>query len=1029
MKVALPALVPLLIGAQVAPEARLLDRFDTIAAWQASASDGVASGVEGTAGALRLSYDFAQVSGYAVARRMLAIDWPENFLLTLRVRGTGGVNDLQIKFTDPDGSNVWWVQRRNFRPMGEWQTLRIRPRDVEFAWGPTTDKALRRTAAVEMVMVRGRDGGSGTLEVDDLRLEPLGPGVPPPPPVASDPRLIDRRVETTAALPATIDLGIRREIGGLTLRWGEQPATAYRVEASEDGRSWRKVRELTHGDGGEDLLPLPGTETRYLRISGDRPAALAEVAVMPREWSVTPNATITALARTARRGTYPRCFTEQSYWTLVGSDGGVVSGLINEDGAIEVAKGGFSLEPFIVDGDRTFGWADVQAHQRLEDGYLPLPHVEWAGPGWRLDTALVADQAQPRLLARYRLANTGAEPRTLTLAVAVRPFQVNPPAQFLSQQGGVSPIAAIDWNGRALSVTDVPALPGDPAITRQIVPLTVPDKVAARPFDHGALARAAADDGGAATTDPAGLASATMSWTVTLAPGQVLDVPMAIGDAPADRGAFDAAVSATAAYWRRTLGGVSLSVPAEKQAIADTIRTALAHVLMSRDGPALKPGTRSYDRSWIRDGAMMSDTLLRLGRPEPARAFADWYGTKLFANGKVPCCVDTRGPDPVPENDSQGQYIHLVTQLYRYTGDRAALLRDWPRLDAARRYMNAQRLSERTSANLVPERRMLYGLLPPSISHEGYSAKAQYSLWDDFWGLAGYKAAADAAAALGRPEVAEIAHQRDEFAADIHAAIGAAARYWRIDFIPGATSLGDFDATSTTMAFDPAGEQARLDPGLLSNTFARQVERVIGRTASGADWKEYTPYELRNVSALVRLGQRDQANRLLDAYMADRRPAAWNGWAEVIGRDPREIRFIGDMPHAWVATDFIRSALDLFAYEEADAGRILLAGGTTREWLAGPGVALKGLRTRWGSLDMTARLQGNALEMEIGGNARPPGGMAVTWPLAGTPGAATVDGRHVPVTGRVLLLPSGARHIRWLQEPEALQDESARPHG
>ncbi|WP_175578858.1 discoidin domain-containing protein [Croceibacterium ferulae] len=995
----------------------LLDGFDRPGAWGASGSDGVAAEVGDADGALTLRYDFGQVSGYAVARRALPIQWPDNFLLTVRVRGTGGLNDLQIKFTDADGSNVWWVQRPDFRPTGDWQTLRLRPRDVEFAWGPTDDKRLRSTQAVEIVVVRGRDGGEGMLEVDDLRLEALPPAGPPPEPTASEPAVLDGRADTAVSLtrPLVVDLGGRRELGGLALDWApEDFASAYRVEASDDGSEWRLLRAVEGGDGARDLLPLPQTEAAWLRIVTDRPAQLAEIAVLPREWSETPNAIITALAKDAPRGTYPRGFTEQSYWTLAASDGGAVSGVIGEDGAIEVAKGGFSIEPFIIDGEQPVGWAEVESRQGLADGYLPLPHVTWAGQGWTLDTALTADQHSPRLLARYRLTNTGSAPRNLTLALAVRPFQVNPPAQFLSQQGGVSPISGITWDGNRLAVTTPSALTGDPAITRQVVPLVAPQAVAARPFDHGALANPASVDGAPTIDDPAALGSATMRWTVALAPGESFDLPVVLGDeVPEDRAAFDAAIAQTADYWRETLGGVELSVPRDKQPVADTVRTALAHVLMSRDGPALKPGTRSYARSWIRDGAMMGDTLLRLGQPGPVRAFADWYGTKLFDNGKVPCCVDARGPDPVPENDSQGEYIHLVTQLYRYTGDRASLERDWPRLDAARRYMDAQRLSERTAANQIPGRRMLYGLLPPSISHEAYSAKPQYSLWDDFWGLAGYKDAAFAATVLDKPEAAAIAAQRDQFAGDIHAAIHAAVDHWNIDYIPGATSLGDFDATSTTMALDPAGEQARLDPELLDRTFTRQVERVLGRQEPGADWADYTPYELRNVSALVRLRRRDDANALLDSYMADRRPQAWNGWAEVVGRDPREIRFIGDMPHAWVASDYIRAALDLFAYEDIGADRLVLVAGLTPEWLAGDGVRVRGMRTRWGTIDLTARERNGALEMSVAGTAAPPNGLAVPWPFASEPGAALVNGRRAPVRDGLLILPAGATTIRW----------------
>ena len=96
------------------------------------------------------------------------------------------------------------------------------------------------------------------------------------------------------------------------------------------------------------------------------------------------------------------------------------------------------------------------------------------------------------------------------------------------------------------------------------------------------------------------------------------------------------------------LGRVTLTVPPAKQAFADTVAATFSQILTSRDGPMLKPGTRSYNRAWIRDGAMMSEALLRMGRADVARDFADYYRGHLFANGKVPCCVDFRGADPVP---------------------------------------------------------------------------------------------------------------------------------------------------------------------------------------------------------------------------------------------------------------------------------------------------------------------------------------------------------------------------------------------
>lgn len=1006
-----------LILAMLAQGAALIEGFDQADAWQAAGSDGVESRVSSVPGdegqALRLDYDFGAGAGYAFAARDLPLDWPENYVLRIKVRGTGGTNDLQLKFTDASGENVWWHQRVNFRAAGEWQELRIRPRDVSFAWGPTKDKTLRQTGRMEIVVVRGRDGGAGFIEVDRLTIEPLPPAAPLAPPTLSAPTAMDGNADTAWQARAgdrlVADFGGFRTLSAITLDWqAGRGAAAYAIEGSDDGQTWRVLRRVIDGDGGRDQIALIGAEYRYLRIAMPQdapPAALAEITFHDADWAPTLNDFIARLAQVAPPGRFPRGFTQQPYWTLVGTDGGAVTALLGEDGTVEPERGSYALEPFLSVDGRAFDWAGVTTSQGLRDGYLPIATTRWDGADWTLETTAFSETGDaPRLLARWRIANTGTVTREFRLTLAVRPFQVNPPAQFLAQRGGVSPVEAIRWDGETLRITQPGAVAGDASVTRTLLPLVTPDVVGMAGFDRGALATPESLPETPQIADPADLAQAGLSWTVTLAPGESFDVPVSFADTPpAD---FDAALAETAAFWRARLGGVALTVPPAKQAVADTLKTALAHVLISRDGPALKPGTRSYNRAWIRDGAMMSDTLLRLGVNQPAIDFADWYGGYLFDSGKVPCCVDFRGADPVPENDSHGQYIHLLAQLHRYTGDTDHLARSWGKLDAARRYMESLRQSERTAANQAPGRTMLYGLLPPSISHEGYSEKAQYSLWDNFWGLAGYEAATYAARVLQKPEADLIKAQGDEFATDILRAIDAAVAHWGIDHIPGATSLGDFDATSTTMALEITGLQHRLNAGLLANTFDRQWRRVMGRPSDTA-WQDYTPYELRNVSALVRLGDRRKANDLLDFYMKDRRPAPWNAWAEVVGRDPRAIRFLGDLPHAWVASDFIRAALDLFAYEDKASERLVLGAGLTDAWLAGDGVTVKGLRTSFGTLDLAIAGNPDRLEATIDGSAHPPGGFVIAWPFAGAPSQATINGRAARLKNGAVAFPRG----------------------
>ena len=764
------------------------------------------------------------------------------------------------------------------------------------------------------------------------------------------------------------------------------------VPAGEIGFAWGPAQDKTLGRAnGIEFVVARNRDGGAGRIAIDqlRIVPLPGNPLPPRKSESSFNDAIAALARKAPRGAFPRAFIgEQPYWTLAGSDGGKVTALISEDAAIEPAKGSYSIEPVVVDQGRRFDWASVRQGHSLADNKLPIPTVTWAASGFRLDTTLLADSGGRGVLARYALTNTSGPRRTIELRLGVRPWQVNPPAQFLAQQGGYSPISRVVRNNGRLAITQ-PQAEGDSSVTRTLIPERLPDSTA--------IAALPGKDMG----------TADLIYRLDLAPGTSETVILATTDAT-----WDAAFASTQAHWRDVLGRVVVRVPPARQPVADTLATAFAHILTSRDGPMLKPGTRSYDRAWIRDGAMMSEALLRMGRPDVARGFADWYRPNLFNSGKVPCCVDFRGADPVPENDSHGEYIFLVHQLYRFTGDRAALQRDWPAVLAATRYMDQLRLSERMPANLTPARRMLYGLMPPSISHEGYSAKPQYSLWDDFWALRGYRDAAEIARILGKPESAAIAASRDQFAADLHAAILAARDHMNIAFIPGATSLGDFDATSTTIALDPGNEQARLDPKMLDATFERYWREFQTRAAGTRQWKDYTPYETRALGSFVRLGWRDRIDPLLAFFMADRRPAAWNQWAEVVGRSPREIRFIGDMPHAWVASDFVRGVLDMFAWDRRDDAALVLGGGLSNGWLTGEGSSIAGLATPYGPLDFAMRGDARRLSATIGPNARPPGGFVLAWPFAGTPPPARVDGVAVQWRRRELRFPATGRAIR-----------------
>jgi hypothetical protein len=106
----------------------------------------------------------------------------------------------------------------------------------------------------------------------------------------------------------------------------------------------------------------------------------------------------------------------------------------------------------------------------------------------------------------------------------------------------------------------------------------------------------------------------------------------------------------------------------------------------------------------------------------------------------------------------------------------------------------------------------------------------------------------------------------------------------------------------------------------------------------------------------------------------------------------REPRFIGDMPHGWIASDFVSAALDLFAYERQGDRSLVLAAGVPTRWLPGEGIAVENLRTPFGKLSYGLRYDRQRVLLTIDSGLTPPaGGLVFGWPYAGQPGPARIS--------------------------------------
>ncbi len=1020
-----------------AHEERLLDDLTDPSLWELTTSDGakarVSTSETGGRRFIRIEYEFTG-SGYIGIRRRLPISLPENYAFAFDVKGEGLPNNLELKFIDQSGDNVWWARWAHHALPAEFKTMRAKKRHVWYAWGPSREP-FSQVAQVEFCLAASA-GGSGNIDLANLTLRslPLSQGIEGAPitvAASSNQESAHTLLEcdsdsiwhsdSDAPQELVFHFDGPRELGGLVIDWGtssnydaarltgrpvEKPVRRNNDTANQlavlipddSGLGWKQVYATNAAPHHRTFIYLPETEASKLKLvltESNRGSGfgIRSVEFKPIDFSKTANDLWSAVASEAPRGCYPDYFSgRQTFWTVVSEPHGEHKALFSEHGSLEVDRLGFTIEPFLRIGHDFLGWANAEFRQSLADGCLPIPSVTRVYKNCELTvSAVVGLTEKPKLrkkrvnkpvakyrrassvvrsgvtYMRYRIKNTSRERLTGKLFAAIRPFQVNPPWQFLNAPGGFTPIRTIGWDKDAVRVND----------DKVVIPFTSPSPFGATTLDGGDISAHLEYNVFPASTHAEhadGFASGALGFLIDVEPGAEQEIYLAVTDAKSRKQVGDPkrCFAAGLADWRRKLARVKVKLPGAIGAeIADTLKAQVAYIFANSKRQAFQPGARCYARTWIRDSALTSSALLEWGYSTEVAAFIRWFAPFQFDNGKIPCCVDARGSDAVPEHDSAGEFIYLVAEYLRYTGDTELASEMLPRVIKAVEYMEALRATRLTAEFDAPDKLHLRGLMPESISHEGYSDKPAYSYWDDLWALRGYKDAAYLAAALGSADAEHLERLCAAFKTDLFASIRRAMAFHDIDYIPGAADRGDFDATSTTMALDPVCEQVAL-ASELEATFDKYWQFFVERRDGAVEWEAYTPYEWRSVGAFVRLGQRERAHALLDWFMSHRRPSGFRHWAEVVFKNEFNPKFVGDAPHTWVGSDFLRSVRALFVYEreESDACVLVVGAGLTKAWIEG-GFDLPRLRTRFGTISLATRSkQVNRINLSVTGNVQ-----------------------------------------------------------
>ena len=597
-------------------------------------------------------------------------------------------------------------------------------------------------------------------------------------------------------------------------------------------------------------------------------------------------------------------------WTAVGLPGVPLYPIVDPRGLVTPLHDGWSLDFWIIetDGDRLLpSRLPEESVQQSVVGGSSLAietKCEHNGLSVAQTTELIVEDNQPIL----RISLNAAAPKSARLVAAIRPY--NPEGvQFVDSISRTDDHSTWRVNDR----TDI-------KFSRE------PDAANLSKYDAGdVFHEAPADVAETHVECDTGMATAAIHFGFEDSTGLVVKIPLT-GELSELSPTVSPDLHLTWPSARAMTA--KLKVPDERiQRLYDTaIDTVL---LLSAD--EIVPGPYTYRRFWFRDACLMMNALLSVGLVDRCRSALQRFPDRQTKDGYF--------QSQEGEWDSNGQVLWIANRFAELTGE--------PLSDELV-------MAVRNGMDWIDKKRVHDpgkrhdGLLPPGFSAEHLGTN-DYYYWDDYWALAGLKAAAKI---FERRSLPRDANQAQTLANELSNAIAAS-----IDAVPDRMARAGI----------PASPYRRIDAGAVGSMVVdyplQMCESGDGRVMRTIEiLRECSFYRggffqdmihsginayltLAIAQTLLRAG--DSSYRELMETVADLATPTGQ-WPEAI--HPQTLGgCMGDGQHGWAAAEWIMMLRNCFVREEAD--RLVIGSGIYPEWLEGSGeVSFGPTLTPWGAV-------------------------------------------------------------------------------
>ncbi|MBF0493869.1 MAG: hypothetical protein HQL28_01910 [Candidatus Omnitrophica bacterium] len=396
--------------------------------------------------------------------------------------------------------------------------------------------------------------------------------------------------------------------------------------------------------------------------------------------------------------------------------------------------------------------------------------------------------------------------------------------------------------------------------------------------------------------------------------------------------------------WKKSLEGVTeLRIPDEHFKF---LYEAAIHTTVLHSPREVFPGPYIYRRCWFRDAAFILQALLCVGLKGRVKRALDCFRSRQTAQGYF---LSQEG-----EWDSNGEALWIMEQYCRMTG--SVPPEEW-------------KASVRKAGNWIAKKRLARdlqspqaGLLPSGFSAEHLGPNDFY-YWDDFWGVAGLKAAAFLSAAYNNhrdaiyfeKESLVLTESIDNSLKKVNERLNRAAMPASPRRRMDSGAVGSLAASYPLRIFDGKDPRVLDTARFLMNNCLVHGGFFHDMTHSGIN-----PYPtLHLAQVLLRAGDA----RYFGLMSAVAKLASPTGqWPESV--HPRTGGgCMGDGQHVWAAAEWVLMIRNCFVREEDNS--LVLCSGIPLLWLLeGQVISFGPAPTIFGSIEIAIKTRGKSVFVE-----------------------------------------------------------------